>query len=139
MPGQQSGYNCSEADAASPAPVSRPGEEGMETIGFDEWKRLQLRVGEILEVHRIPKTDKLYRLKVGVGEHGQVQIVTSLVPYYSEDELQGQKIIVLVNLKPAQFAGEPSEGMLLCAEREDGSECVLLTVQRDIPPGTPIT
>jgi len=62
-----------------------------------------------------------------------------LVPYYSEEELQDQKIIVLVNLQPARFAGELSEGMLLCAEKEDSSECVLLTVQKDISAGTPIT
>jgi tRNA-binding protein len=111
----------------------------MGTIGFDEWKKLQLRVGKVLEVQRIPKTDKLYRLKVDIGAKDPVQIVTSLVPYYAEDELQDQSIVVLVNLQPAQFAGERSEGMLLCAEREDGSECVLLTVQKDIPPGTPIT
>jgi len=111
----------------------------MDTIGFDEWKRLRLRVGKVLEVHRIPKTDKLYCLKVDIGADDPVQIVTSLVPHYSEDELNGQSIVVLVNLQPARFAGERSEGMLLCAETEDGSECVLLTVERDIPPGTPIT
>ncbi len=44
-----------------------------------------------------------------------------------------------MNLKPAKFAGEISEGMLLCAEKEDGSECVLLTVQKDIDAGTSIT
>jgi len=68
-----------------------------------------------------------------------MQLVTSLVPYYSEEELANRTIIVLVNLKPARFAGEVSEGMLLCAEKEDGSECVLLTVQKDIAAGTPIT
>ena len=56
-----------------------------------------------------------------------------------EGELKNQKIIVLVNLKPTKFAGEISEGMLLCAEKEDGSECVLLTVQKDIKVGTQIT
>ena len=98
-----------------------------------------MRVGKILKVKRIPKTKKLYKLQVDIGEEKPIQIVTSLVPYYTEEELKNQKIIVLVNLKPVKFAGEISNGMLLCAEKEDGSECVLLTVQKDIDVGTQIT
>lgn len=81
---------------------------------------------------------KLYKLQVDIGYEKPIQIVTSLVPYYTEEGLKNQKIIVLVNLKPAKFVGETSEGMLLCAEKENGSECVLLTVQKDIDVGTPI-
>ncbi len=106
---------------------------------FEEWKRLKLKVGEILDVQRIPKTEKLYRLSVGLGSGKTVHIVTGLVPYYTGEQLRGMKIIVLTNLKPAKFAGELSEGMLLCAEKADGSECVLLTVERDIEAGTPVT
>lgn len=111
----------------------------MQEIGFDEWKKLNIKVGKILEVERIPKTEKLYKLKVDVGTGKPIQTVTSLVPYYTKEELKNQKIIVLVNLKPTKFAGEISEGMLLCAEKDDGSECVLLTVQKDMDVGTPIT
>ena len=84
----------------------------MERIDFDDWKKLQLKVGRILEVQRVPKTDKLYRLQVDVGTEKPMQIVTGLVPYYSEEELQDQKIIVLVNLQPARFAGELSDPTL---------------------------
>lgn len=111
----------------------------MEEISFDEWKKLKMKVGKVLEVVRIPKTDKLYKLQVDVGGERPIQIVTGLVPFYSEEELNGQKIIVLVNLKPTKFAGEISEGMLICAEKEDESACVLLTVQKDIDVGTSIT
>ncbi len=110
----------------------------MEQIDFEEWKKLKMKVGKIVKVERIPKTEKLYKLQVDIGEKN-IQIITSLVPYYSEDELMDQKIIVLTNLKPKKFAGEISEGMLLCAEKEDRSECVLLTVQKDIEVGTQIT
>ena len=92
-----------------------------------------------MEVERVPDTEKLYKLQVDIGEEKPLQIVTSLVPYYKEEELKDKKIIVLINLKPAKFAGEVSEGMLLCAEKEDGSECVLLTVEKDINVGTQIT
>ena len=111
----------------------------MEQINFDEWKKLEIKVGKILEAEKVPRTEKLYKLQVDIGEEKPVQIVSSLVPYYTEDQLKDIKIIVLVNLKPTKFGGEISNGMLLCAEKEDGSECVLLGVQEDIDVGTEVT
>lgn len=111
----------------------------MSEITFEDWKKLTLKVGQIREVERVPKTKKLYKLQVDLGGEKPTQIVTSLVPYYTEEELLGRKIIVLTNLQPTTFAGHLSEAMLLCAEKEDGSECALLTVQKDMAPGTPIT
>jgi tRNA-binding protein len=108
----------------------------MEHITYQDWKKLELKVGKIVSVERVPKTEKLYRLQVDIRER-TIQIVTSLVPYYTEEELLGQLIVVLVNLKPAKFGGELSEGMLLCAE--EGEKCVLLTTQKDIGAGTPVT
>ncbi len=107
----------------------------MENISFDDWEKLEIRVGKILKVERVAKTEKLYKLQVDIGKEKIVQIVTSLVPYYTEEELKDRKIIVVTNLKPSKFAGEISEGMLLCAENEGGNECVLLTVQKDIEAG----
>jgi tRNA-binding protein len=111
----------------------------MDNITYDDWKKLALRVGRVLEVERVPKTDKLYRLRVDVGFEKPIQIVTSLAPYYTEAELQDRSIVVLVNLKPAKFGGHVSEGMLLCAETEEGSTCVLLGPQGSVPAGTMIT
>lgn len=111
----------------------------MAEVTFDDWKKLQMKVGQIREVERIPKTKKLYKLQVDLGGERPVQIVTSLVPYYAEEELRDRKIVVLTNLQPTTFVGHLSEAMLLCAEKEDGSECVLLTVQKDIAVGSPIT
>lgn len=108
-------------------------------ISFNEWKRLKVKVGKVLKVEKIPNRDKLYKLQVDVGEEKPQQIITGLVPYYKEEELLGKLIIVLTNLKPAKFAGEISEGMLLAAEKDDGSQCVLLTVDKEIEPGTLIT
>jgi len=111
----------------------------MGEISYDDFKKLEMCVGKVKEVERIPNTDKLYKLKVDVGKEQPIQIVTSLVDYYSEEELKGKKIIVLLNLKPSEFRGEISQGMLLCAETKDHSKCVLLTVDKDIEPGTPVT
>ena len=106
---------------------------------FEDWKKLQLKVGQIREVERIPKTKKLYKLQVDIGGERLVQIITSLVPYYTEAELKDQKIVVLMNLQPTTFAGHLSEAMLLCAEQTEGDQCVLLTVQKDIAVGSPVT
>ncbi len=111
----------------------------MDKITFSDWKKLQLQVGKIIKVDRVPKTDKLYRLQVDIGKQKPIQIITGLVPYYTDKELINKKIIVLVNLMPAKFAGILSEGMLLCAEKKDASQCVLLTVDKDIAVGTNIT
>lgn len=108
------------------------------TITFDEWKKLELKVAQILSVEKVPKTEKLYKIIVDLGNEKK-QIISSLVPYYKEEELIGKKIIVLTNLKPAKFAGLISEAMLLCAESDDSKKCVLLTIEKDIENGTNIT
>ena len=108
-------------------------------ISIDDFKKVDMRVGKILSVEKIPNRDKLYKLQVDIGEEKPRQIITGLVPYYSTDELLGKQIIVLANLKPAKFAGEISEGMLLAAESEDHSKCVILTVDKEIEAGTKIS
>jgi methionyl-tRNA synthetase len=95
-----------------------------------------MRVGKIVKVEDVPRTKNLYKMKVDLkGE--QIQIVSSLKDYYKKEELEGKLIIVLTNLRPATFCGEESEGMLLCAEQ--GDQCVLLTPEKYIEPGAPIT
>jgi tRNA-binding protein len=108
-------------------------------ISIDEFKKVDMRVGKILSVEKIPNRDKLYKLQVDIGEEIPRQIITGLVPYYSAEELLGKYIIVLTNLKPAKFAGEISDGMLLAAESEDHSKCVILTVDKEIEVGTKIS
>ncbi|MDO8481112.1 MAG: methionine--tRNA ligase subunit beta [Nanoarchaeota archaeon] len=110
----------------------------MELISYGDFEKLEMRVGRVLSAERIPKTEKLYKLQVDLGEK-KVQIVSSLVPYYSEQELLGKSIVVLANLQPTKFGGERSEGMLLCAETEDGKTCVLLTTEKEIPVGVRVT
>lgn len=111
----------------------------MSPITLDDFQKLKIRVGKVLKVGRIPQTDKLYKLQVDLGEGKPRQIVTALAPYYHEKELLGKKIIVLTNLAPAKIAQEISEGMLLCAEDRKKNLCVLLSPEKNVPPGTPIT
>lgn len=108
----------------------------MDQIEYEDFKKLDMRIGKVLEVERVPDSKNLYKLKVDVRDK-TIQIVTSLVEHYKEEELLNRKIIVLVNLKPAKIRGEISKGMLLCAE--DEMECVLLGPERDMPEGTQVT
>ena len=105
-------------------------------IKLEDFEKLDLRVGKVVEVTKVPKSQKLYKIMVDIGDK-KIKIISSLADYYSEEEMLNKKIIVLVNLEPAKFRDETSEGMLLCAENV--KDCVLLTVDRDIDLGTRIT
>ncbi|MGB9883303.1 MAG: methionine--tRNA ligase subunit beta [Microgenomates group bacterium] len=107
-------------------------------IEYLDFQKIQMKVGKVLSVEKVPNRDKLYKLQVDVGEAQPRQIITGLVPYYKEDELKGKLIIVLTNLKPAKFAGEISDGMLLAAETDDHQKCVVLTVDKKIEVGTKV-
>lgn len=106
-------------------------------IAFEEFKKIDARVGTITEVERVPRTEKLYRILVDLGTLGVRQTLSSLVGYYEPDQLKGRRVVFLCNLKPAKFSGEVSQGMLLAAELEN--KLALLTTDRDIPNGARIT
>lgn len=106
----------------------------METIAYSDFAKLEIRTGKITEVVRHQNADKLYIAQIEVGDK-TLQTVTSLVPYYTEEELIGKQVVVLCNLEKAKMRGETSECMLLCAETDDESESVLLTSERLMPTG----
>ena len=107
-----------------------------DVITFKEFKRLDIKIGTVAEIEKVPGSDKLYKMQVDMG--GELrQIVTGLVDYYSMDELRGKVIAVVLNLKPAKIFGQWSYGMLLAAEKDD--KLALLTVDREIPNGAKVT
>ncbi len=106
-------------------------------VTFDEFKKLDMRVGTVVTVEHVKRTERLYKIQVDLGELGIRQTVSSLVGYYTPEELKGKKIVYLVNLKPARFSGELSEGMLLAAEK--GEKLALLCVDREIENGARVT
>ena len=108
-------------------------------ITYNDFAKLQLKTGKVLECVKAENAEKLYVLQVDIGEEKPRQIVSSLVDYYTAEALVGKEIIVLINLKPAKMRGHVSEGMLLCAETVDSSVCVLLTPETHVPSGTDIT
>ena len=105
-------------------------------IEFDEWQNFDFRVAEILEVEDHPNADKLYVLKIKIGEEEKT-LVAGIRKHYSKEELIGKKIIVFNNLKPVVLRGIKSEGMLLAAS--DKEKSVLLTPDKDIKSGSKIS
>lgn len=109
----------------------------MERVKYADFAKLEIRTGKIVEVKRHANADKLYIVQIEVGAE-RLQTVTSLVPYYTEEELLGKQVVVLCNLEKAKMRGETSECMLLCAETDDESESVLLIPERMMPTGVKI-
>ncbi len=100
-------------------------------VSFEEFSKLDLRVGEVLSVKKVKGSKKLYRLEVEADR--KRTLVAGIAEHYSPQELKGKKVVVVVNLEPAVIHGVESEGMLLAAEGEDG--LALATLDRELENG----
>ena len=147
-----------EVDVANPHRASRPGPAAdkpvervaeparqqaataltsSDTIPFNHFAAVDLRVAEILDVEEVPGAKKpLYRLRINVGELGERYLVAGIKAFYSKEELIGRRIIIVANLQPKPIAGMMSQGMLLAAE--NGDDVSLLQPDREMPPGCKI-
>ena len=105
-------------------------------IGYEDFEKLQFRVGKILSAEEVKKSKKLLRFEVLVGEE-KLQILSGIKSFYRPEELVGKKVMVLCNLKPRMIAGYESQGMILSAEGH-GGELALMTPMRDMPSGAGI-
>ncbi len=101
-------------------------------ITIAELDKVQLKVAQILSAERVEGANKLYKLTVDLGTEKRT-VVSGLVPYYTEDELIGKKVVLVSNLKPAKLRGIESNGMLLAAG--DSDTVKLLTIDGDIAVG----
>ena len=110
--------------------------ERKEEITFDDFEKLQFQVGEIIACEAVEKSKKLLCSQVKIGSEVK-QIVSGIRKYYTPEEMVGKKVMVLVNLKPAELAGVLSEGMLLCAEDTEGN-LALMKPEKDMPAGAEI-
>ena len=86
----------------------------MDTISYDDFKKLDLRVAQIQKVEPHPNADRLWLLTIRIGEEER-QIVAGIKQHYTAEELTGKKIVVVANLAPAVIRGIESKGMLLAA------------------------
>ena len=116
----------------APAPV-KPAEVPTE-ISIDDFVKVKLKVGRVLEAEPVEGSDKLMKLQVVIGEEKR-QIVAGIRKNYSAEDLIGRQVIVCVNLKPVKLRGVESNGMLLAATDADGG-AILLQPDREAPEGT---
>lgn len=106
-----------------------------DAIPFKEWQKFEFVVGKIKEVKNHPKADKLYLMKVDLGDK-VIQVVAGLREVYTSKELKGKRVIVFKNLEAAVIRGEKSEGMVLAAEKD--GKVALLTPERDVEVGAKV-
>ncbi|MDD5004996.1 MAG: methionine--tRNA ligase subunit beta [Candidatus Omnitrophica bacterium] len=103
----------------------------MVTIG--EFRNIEIRIATIKEVNDHPNADKLYLVKVDLGDK-QKELVAGIKPYYAKESLIGKQVVVVDNLEPAVIRGVESQGMLLAAQDESG--IVILSPERNIKEGS---
>ena len=130
-------YEAEQAKPAEKAPVvenAQPQEEKTPEITFDDFVKVQLRVGEIIACEKVPKKDKLLKETVKFGEEIRT-VVSGIAEHYTPEEMVGKKVVFVANLAPRKIAGIVSEGMILCAEDENG-KLSLVAPEKDVPSGT---
>ena len=125
-----------ETETAEEAEESAIDIEPKAEIEYDDFMKMQFQVGEIIACEAVPKSKKLLCSQVKIGSQVK-QIVSGIRKHYTPEEMVGKKVMVLVNLKPAKLAGVVSEGMLLCAEDENG-ELALMVPEKKMPSGAEI-
>lgn len=102
-------------------------------ITFDDFMKLDIRIGTVKAAEKVYGADKLIRLELDLGSERR-QVVAGLAPHYTEEQLLGKQMPVLVNLEPRKLRGLESQGMILAADVE--GRPVLLTPEDQIPPGS---
>jgi methionyl-tRNA synthetase len=119
-----------------PAPATAADASAPETaaLTYDDFKRIELRVAQVIAAQVVPKAKKLLQLTVDVGEAAPRTVVAGIAEAYSPEQLVGKKVILVANLAPAVIRGIRSEGMILAA----GDEAILglSALDSDVPPGT---
>jgi methionyl-tRNA synthetase len=98
----------------SEAPVTKP------NIAFDDFAKLDLRVGTITAAERVPKADKLLKLTIDLGEAAPRTVVSGIAQHYAPEDLPGRQVVLVANLEPRKMRGVESQGMVLMAEDATG-------------------
>lgn len=106
-------------------------------ITIDDFARIQLKVGKVVECRKVEKADKLLCSKIDLGEGAPRTIVSGIAKYYTPEEMVGKQVIVVTNLKPVKLRGIESQGMVLCASDENGN-LALVTPEKDITAGSEV-
>lgn len=105
-------------------------------VKFDEFKKMDLRIGRVKDVKDHPNADKLYVLSVDIGGEER-QMVAGIRPYYKPEELKDRSVVVITNLEPATIRGVESQGMVLAAK--DSKTLSVLVPEKGIETGSTIS
>jgi methionyl-tRNA synthetase len=103
-------------------------------ITIEQFQQIELRVATVLVAERIEGAGRLLKLQIDLGTE-QRQIVAGIAKFYSPDELVGKQLVIVANLQPAVIRGVESNGMLLAASSDDGTQLAFVTPQRLVPNG----
>ncbi len=106
------------------------------TITFEDFEKLDIRMGRVVQAERVPGTDKLLKLIVELGDETR-QLVAGIAESYTPEDVVGKMIPVLMNLEPRTIRGVESQGMILCPSDREGRP-VLLLPERDVPVGAKV-
>ena len=123
---------ATEADAVAGS-QTEAGDDGVIEIG--DFAKIELRVGEILTAERVPKSDKLLRFTIDLGEQEPRQVLAGIAEYYEPEKMIGRKVVVVANLKPRKLRGYESQGMILAASIGEEGRPVIATFTEDVPNG----
>jgi methionyl-tRNA synthetase len=125
------------ATEAEAVPGAQTGQaEGVASfIEIGDFAKIELRVGEILTAERVPKSDKLLRFTIDLGEQEPRQVLAGIAEYYEPEKMIGRKVVVVANLKPRKLRGYESQGMILAASIGEEGRPVIATFTEDVPNG----
>ncbi len=124
----------STAKPAEVSPTAKPAEAAKVT--YDDFAKLDLRVGRILKAERVPKADKLLHLQVDIGEPAPREVVAGIATAYGPEALVGKQVVFLANLEPKKIRGILSHGMVLAAG--EAEVLALSGLDREVAPGTKV-
>lgn len=115
-------------------PKSEPEKEKIDLITYDDFMKVQLRTAEVIEAEKVPKSEKLLKLKVKL-DNEERQVIAGIAKSYQPENLIGKKVVIVANLQPAKLMGLESKGMILAVDNNDGGLHVL-TVSENVNNGT---
>lgn len=128
--------NKAREESIAKAEEKKEESQEAEFISIDDFAKLDLRVGEVIQCEKVEKADKLLKSQIKIGNEVR-QIVSGISKYYTPEEMVGKKVIVVCNLKPVKLRGILSEGMILAASDENGN-LVLASTDKDIESGAKV-
>ena len=123
---KKKGKDKAEAETDAPAPIE-----------FEDFQKLDLRVGTVREVEKHPDADRLLLVRVDTGDDELRQVVAGIADFFAPDDLVGKQVVVVANLKPRKLRKQLSQGMILAVKSGDGMQ--LLTPTGDVTPGSKVS